>query len=162
MASLLAILLLLTIDQLSKALALRTLELGQTAWFYNDFAGIGISAYLNPLNSVGAKLPPEAFIALGFAAATVGVVLAFRPGRPLRRAAGVFAAAGALGNSLDRIRFGAVVDWVGPGWIWNFEIPAVANVADFYLFAAVCLLLLSRPWLPRRQTSELQSLGETR
>lgn len=50
---------------------------------------------------------------------------------------------GALGNLVDRIRFGAVADFIHwhIGKLWAF--PAIFNVADIFITFGVCLYLIN-------------------
>lgn len=49
---------------------------------------------------------------------------------------------GAIGNIIDRLRFGAVVDFIYvPVYIFNYHFPAF-NVADSAITVGVCLLIL--------------------
>ena len=47
--------------------------------------------------------------------------------------------AGAIGNAIDRIYFGGVIDFIDI-YIYNFHWPAF-NFADIFIFIGVCLLL---------------------
>ncbi len=55
---------------------------------------------------------------------------------------------GALGNIIDRVRFGYVVDFIDLRW-WP-----VFNVADSAITIGVCLLLLRILWHERRQHAD--------
>lgn len=50
---------------------------------------------------------------------------------------------GALGNLFDRIRFGAVADFIQwhIGGLWTF--PAIFNIADVFITFGVCLYLIN-------------------
>ena len=50
---------------------------------------------------------------------------------------------GALGNLIDRIRFGAVVDFIQwhIGGLWTF--PAIFNIGDMFITFGVCLYLIN-------------------
>ncbi len=54
-----------------------------------------------------------------------------------------FIIGGALGNLLDRIRFGAVADFIQwhIGGLWTF--PAIFNVGDIFITFGVCLYLIN-------------------
>ena len=73
----------------------------------------------------------------------VAVVLAVwvrRATRPLFAIAVGLVVGGAIGNAIDRIRFGSVVDFVDVSRIGFF--PWVFNVADSAITVGICLLLL--------------------
>ena len=74
-----------------------------------------------------------------FAVAAVLVVWARRVGRPLIAGALGLIIGGAVGNAIDRIRFGAVVDFLD---FSQAMFPWVFNVADSAITVGVVLLLL--------------------
>jgi signal peptidase II len=82
-----------------------------------------------------------AFIAFALAASVVLSVLIVRnPGKTLFRSGLALVLGGALGNVVDRIRFGHVVDFVdfhAMGWHW----PAF-NVADSAITVGAAILIL--------------------
>ncbi|HEY2752068.1 signal peptidase II [Phenylobacterium sp.] len=72
----------------------------------------------------------------------VSIVLAAwvrRSGRPLFAVAVGLVMGGAIGNVIDRIRFGAVADFVD---VSRLHFPWVFNVADSAITVGICLLLL--------------------
>ena len=54
-----------------------------------------------------------------------------------------FIIGGALGNLVDRLRFGAVADFIQwhIGGLWTF--PAIFNVGDVFITFGVCLYLIN-------------------
>lgn len=54
-----------------------------------------------------------------------------------------FIIGGALGNLVDRIRFGAVADFIQwhIGGLWTF--PAIFNIGDIFITLGVCLYLIN-------------------
>ena len=79
-----------------------------------------------------------------------------RPAQRLRRAAYAVIAGGALGNLIDRIRDGAVTDFVR--WRVHDHMWPIFNVADAALLAGVALLLVD-PIFSRR--AEARRMLET-
>ena len=81
------------------------------------------------------------FSAVAVAASVVFVALIWRPqtGRPQRLAFGLLLG-GALGNLLDRLARGAVVDWIDVRW-QSFYWPAF-NVADIAITLGAVLILV--------------------
>jgi signal peptidase II len=81
------------------------------------------------------------FVAFSLAAAVIVSVLLFRsPGRPVFCAGLALILGGALGNVIDRLRFGQVVDFLdfhALGWHW----PAF-NFADSAITVGAVLLIL--------------------
>jgi signal peptidase II len=73
----------------------------------------------------------------------IGVMAArSRPDQRLRRVALAVIAGGALGNLIDRVRDGAVTDFVR--WRLHAHLWPIFNVADAALLAGVVLLLVER------------------
>ncbi len=81
------------------------------------------------------------FVVFSLVAAVIVSVLLFRsPGRPMFYAGLALILGGALGNVIDRLRFGQVVDFLdfhAIGWHW----PAF-NVADSAITVGAALLIL--------------------
>jgi signal peptidase II len=83
------------------------------------------------------------FFLLVNAAAVVGLTIAaLRMGRyhPFYRVSFAFIAAGALGNLIDRLRFGAVIDFLD-FYLGRYHWPAF-NVADSAICVGVTILFL--------------------
>lgn len=134
----------LAADQATKALVVRSIPAGEsvpvTTWFT-------LTHWLNPGGLFGVlnQLPGPAGFALFLVLPLAGVgFLAYLFAKATRRLDLVLLAAilgGALGNLVDRLRFGAVVDFLyfhlprGPGW------PSF-NVADAVLSTGIITLLV--------------------
>ncbi len=148
--ALLAAALVLLIDQASKFWILEVLRLDvagrievlppflvfSMAW--NDGINFG-------LLSGGADARRWVLIAIAFSLAAFFIHWSGRPGRtlPVRVAAGVLAG-GAIGNCIDRVRFGAVADFLNMSCC-GIRNPFSFNVADIAVFAGVAgILLLNR------------------
>jgi len=129
-------------DQATKALVRSSLGYGELvpvtpffnlAHYYNRGAAFGMFAS----SSANTLL-----LAFGIAAIAVLSVLLLRVGRDRWSAAALAAIlGGAAGNVIDRVRFGAVVDWLdfyAGAWHW----PAF-NLADAALSAGVAIFLLA-------------------
>ena len=133
-------------DQVSKAVAVAMAAGASGAFALHDpsfNAGLLLGLHFNPaaVAGFGSGLPQAVFVVVGLAMAAVGVLyFGFAEDRA-RVLFGALLLAGALGNSLDRIHYGAVVDWLGPAWIGPIEIPLVANIADTVLIVACALML---------------------
>jgi signal peptidase II len=140
------------LDQVTKALALLGLVPGIPVPLIDGL--LALTLVLNPGLAFGllAGLPPRwrwLIVALSLAALLVLVRVAVRlltPGAPLDRLAVSLMFGGAVGNLIDRARFGAVVDFIDVyyrDWHW----PAF-NVADSAITVGVVVLalrLLARP-----------------
>jgi signal peptidase II len=98
------------------------------------------------------------FVAIGLIA--VGFTLwLFRAERSLTAVALAMVVGGAVGNLIDRGRFGAVVDFLnfgGPwfGWKigdWNVGFPWIFNVADASISVGAAILLLDQVLVSRKR-----------
>lgn len=145
---------LLALDQATKELVLRAFaEGGQIVVtpFLNLVLVWNPGVSFGMLASLGDSRPAL------LAAVTVAIALSlaiwlWREERPLVRAALVAVLAGAAGNLIDRLRFGAVVDFLDlhlAGYHW----PAF-NVADSAIVIGAGLLLLDGLVLRRRPAPE--------
>lgn len=149
------ILVILALDQASKEIVLRTLERPMRVTGFFDLVLVwnrGVS--FGMLNSLGAYGP---WLLTGFAvivalALAVWLVRAENLGQRLALSLVI---AGALGNAIDRVRFGAVVDFISlhaGGYYW----PAF-NVADSAICIGAGLLLIDSLRRSPRQSSEQPS-----
>lgn len=136
----------LLLDQLAKAAVVRSLPLHASVPVIEGF--FNLTHVLNPGGAFGlmAGLSPglRSLVFLLVSALSVGLILYFYhttpPGRPWLAAGFALILGGAIGNLIDRLRVGAVVDfldfYVG-SWHW----PAF-NVADSAITAGVGIFVL--------------------
>jgi signal peptidase II len=133
----------LGLDQATKAWIIATIPQGQdrpvSTWFT-------LTHWMNPGSLFGflSYIPPKAALTVFLVLPTAGIVfLGYLFAKAQRRLELVLLAAilgGAVGNIVDRLRFGAVVDFLyfhlpdGPGW------PSF-NVADACLSTGIVALL---------------------
>ena len=134
----------LSLDQLTKHWTLASL--GAVGARIELAGPINLTLVLNRSNAFGLiPLYGEgsrwALAALGVAAAVILLWCALRrPTSPLNALGLAFICAGALGNALDRLQFGAVVDLFDAsklGFVWVF------NVADVSIDLGVALILVA-------------------
>ena len=145
-------LLVLVLDQLSKAAVLQALDpyqaLSVTPFFdlvlvwnrgvsFGMFAGAGDHG-------------PWLLMALAAAIATFLVIWLSRETRPVTRVALWLVLAGAVGNTIDRVRFGAVVDFLD-FHLYGHHWPAF-NVADSAIVVGAGLILLDSLVLSQAKT----------
>jgi signal peptidase II len=130
-------------DQLSKWLVLARFVPGERmelTGFFNLVLVFNKGAAFSFLaDAAGWQTPVLVAFALG-AAVLVSVLLVRSPGRGLFCAGLALILGGALGNVIDRLRFGHVVDFLdlhAAGWHW----PAF-NVADSAITVGAVLLIL--------------------
>jgi signal peptidase II len=146
------------LDQLTKAVVLERLVLGVPVTVIDGF--LSLTLVLNPGLAFGllGGLPQTwrwLVAALSLVALLVLARVALRvlpAGGPTGRAAIGLIFGGAVGNLIDRARFGAVVDFVDVhwrGWHW----PAF-NVADSAITVGVVLLALRLLLEPRPASEE--------
>ena len=133
----------IALDQLTKALVLARFAPGERVeltGFLNLVLVFNKGAAFSLLaDAPGWQTPVLAAIAL-VAAAIVGALLARNAQKRLLSAGLMLILAGALGNLIDRLRFGHVVDFVdlhALGWHW----PAF-NVADSGITVGAVILIL--------------------
>ena len=130
-------------DQASKALVLARFARGErleVAAFFNLVLVYNQGAAFSFLSEAGGwQRPLLVAFALG-AAAIVSVLIVRRPRERLLCSGLALILGGALGNVIDRLRFGQVVDFLdfhAGGWHW----PAF-NVADSAITVGAVLLIL--------------------
>ena len=133
----------LILDQATKAWIIATIPQGQdrpvASWFT-------LTHWMNPGSLFGflSNIPPKAALAVFLVLPTAGIIflgyLFVKAQRRLELALLAAIMGGAVGNVVDRLRFGAVVDFLyfhlpdGPGW------PSF-NVADACLSTGIVALL---------------------
>jgi signal peptidase II len=143
MIALLVVAVVFSLDQLSKQWALTALQQAGTTVVLPG--PVDLTLVFNRSNAFGlapvsGELTRWGLAALNLAVAGVLAWVAVR--RSMSRASTVgvaFVIAGAIGNALDRIRFGAVIDFFNAskfGFVWIF------NVADSSIDVGIGLLLL--------------------
>ena len=131
---------LLFLDQLSKSWALGQLAGGETLPLLPPYVQLTL---VENRGMVFGLLPDWGEALTVLALVVVGWLLLAYPrlaARPLERLGAVLVLSGALGNALDRLRYGFVVDFVHlewPGLLAN-----VSNFADHALVLGALLLVL--------------------
>ena len=150
----------LGLDQLSKHWALAALrQAGSTVVVPGP---VDLTLVFNRSNAFGlvpvsGELTRWGLAALNLVVAAILVGVVVR--RPISRVSTVglaFIIAGAIGNALDRIRFGAVIDFFDAsklGFVWVF------NVADSSIDVGIGLLLLSA-LLTRPGSDQLRRIAD--
>ncbi|MDB5434550.1 MAG: lspA [Phenylobacterium sp.] len=150
-------------DQATKAWILTGLDLPQLATL--KVAGpFYLTMVWNPGVSFGFlqaqhDLVRWALAAFSIAVAIILAVWVRRSERPLFAKEVVIVMGGAVGNVIDRIRFGAVADFVD---VSRLHFPWVFNLADSAITIGICLLLLDMLRQDSRERSErtAKTMGE--
>ena len=142
----------LVVDQITKWLALGAVDPYQpieVTSFFNLVLVWNRGVSFGMLNSLGDH-GPWLLMALAAAIATFLVVWLCRETRPVTRAALWLVLAGAVGNTIDRVRFGAVVDFLD-FHLYGHHWPAF-NVADSAIVIGAGLILLDSLVLSQTKT----------
>lgn len=116
------------LDQATKALALSSLVPGEPV---NVFFGLDLGLSRNTGIAFGALAGASDALIVVLVAVAVGVLLAFftiRAARPLLWLPVGMVLGGALGNTIDRARTGAVIDFIDPSFWPAFNLADAAIV----------------------------------
>ena len=130
-------------DQVTKALVLARFSLGERVEltsFFNMVLVYNKGAAFSFLSNAGGWQTPALVVFALVAIGIVGVFIVRSPGRTMLLSGLALILGGALGNLIDRLRFGQVVDFLdfhAAGWHW----PAF-NVADSAITVGAALLIL--------------------
>ncbi len=139
-------------DQLTKAAALSKLSLGQPIAIVPGFKltlGFNEGSSFGMLSGVMAG-KPLLMAALTGALTLVFAVMALRARHPFERAGFALVVGGAFGNIIDRLRQGAVTDFLDVYWRdWHWPTFNVADIA--ITLGAVCILAASLPSRRRKE-----------
>ena len=135
-----AIVLLIGIDQAVKIFVDKHMFMGDTIPLIGDF--FHITYVQNRGIAFGIFQGKVDVISIATIAAILGIIIYFlknvKKSNLFERMAYVFIISGAIGNMVDRLLRGYVVDMIDFRGIWSF----VFNIADVYINLGVILLLL--------------------
>lgn len=141
-----------TADQLTKAAALSLLSQGTAVPVLPSFnltLGFNEGASFGMMGGIMAG-KPLLMAALTGALTVVFCVMAFRAQHPFERAGFALVVGGALGNIIDRLRQGAVTDFLDFYWRdWHWPTFNVADIA--ITLGAVLILAASLPLRRRKE-----------
>ena len=154
------------VDQVSKFLVEYLIEPGRSIRVLGDF--VILTHQLNPAGAMSIRLGPPVFylIVTAVVAGFLAYTLVRRPLTPPTRVALLLVLGGAVGNMIDRLRLGAVIDFIDVEF-FDFSLPAihwgpiqvpgdvmtrwpVFNVADACVTCGIALLVLATLFLDRR------------
>jgi signal peptidase II len=143
----------IALDQWTKWLIVMAMRLGESHWVLPVFDIVRAhnrGAAFSFLNGSSSNVPRWLFSILAIGVSTVLLVWLKRLPRQAQLLAGAlaFILGGALGNLIDRLRRGFVVDFIQVHWQQHY-FPAF-NVADSAITVGACLLLLDT-WLTGRR-----------
>jgi signal peptidase II len=137
----------ISLDQLTKFLILEKFHLGQTSPVICDFfnityvqnrgAAFGILSQANPAFRV-----PFFIVVPMVALFSIAYVFKRIPSKDIKLSTSLsLVIAGAVGNLIDRVTLGFVVDFLDFHWRWGYHFPAF-NVADSAICIGVGILML--------------------
>jgi signal peptidase II len=139
-------------DQLTKAAALSLLSQGTAVPVlpgFNLALGFNTGASFGMLGGIMTG-KPLLMAALTGALTIAFAVMAFRAQHPLERAGFALVVGGALGNIIDRLRQGAVTDFLDLYWRdWHWPTFNVADIA--ITLGAVLIIAASLPFRRRKE-----------
>jgi len=146
--------LIVPLDQFSKLYIDGTMELHQSytviEHFFNICYVLNTGAAFGILAESSLRVPLLSGVAL-LAAAVILWIFRHIDGRKLQRVALALVFSGAVGNLIDRIRLGAVIDFLDVHW-YQHHWPAF-NIADSAITIGVALLLIDL-WCEERQRKD--------
>ena len=136
--------LLILADQSSKVLV-------SNIMLENQFSSISIFSFLDivfvrntgisfGLFSEGGSFNRYFFSIVSLSIGSMLILITFFINKKILRYAFIFISAGAIGNGLDRVYFGGVIDFID-FFIYNFHWPAF-NLADIFITTGVFFLIL--------------------
>ena len=132
--------LLVLIDQIVKILVERHMFFGDTISIIDGF--LHLTYVQNRGIAFGILQGKVDIISIATVIAIIGIIVYFfknvKKSNLFEKAAYVFIISGAVGNMIDRLTRGYVVDMIDFRGIWSF----VFNIADVYINLGVILLLL--------------------
>jgi signal peptidase II len=146
----------LIVDQVTKSLVVNNLRLGDTLQPIPALSPVFQITYSQNSGAAFGILPQTGDLFLVIAVLVVIAMLFFYPRVPdengLTRAAMGLVCGGALGNALDRIEYGAVIDFI------LYRIPNVisnvSNLADHAIVLGVLLILYDSWRTDRRKAAQ--------
>lgn len=146
-------LIVIVIDQLTKNYILAAFEYGESIDVVNNFFNItyvrNYGAAFGMLSKIEPKFRDLFFLLMPpFAMTVIFMMLKTSPANEsIRKLALSAVFAGALGNYIDRLRFGYVVDFLDFHWYQHYSWPAF-NVADMSIVCGVTVLILLEIFSP--------------
>lgn len=146
-------------DQISKIIVELTIRPGEPVRVFGEF--LMLTYQLNPAGAMSIRLGPPAFylVVTLVVASFLVYLLVTKPLHRISRWALTLVLAGAVGNMIDRVRVGAVIDFIDVEF-FDFSLPAVNwgpiqvpgdvmtrwpvfNIADAAVSVGIVLLLIS-------------------
>lgn len=137
MRFILAVLTIFVLDQGIKWLVIRYMEIGQSIPLVDNV--FHLTYVQNPGAAFGMLPYKTVFFVVVTVLVVAGIALYYRkipPDRRWLRAGLILQVGGALGNMVDRLRFGRVIDYL------DFRVWPVFNLADIAIVTGVGLLIL--------------------
>jgi signal peptidase II len=157
----------LALDQITKVCVIRYLVNGETIQVIGQF--FQLKLIYNTGGALGTELGSSAFylvssfLILGF---VIYFIMAYRQIKPMSYPLAAIAG-GAIGNIIDRLRLGKVVDFLDVDFfdisILGFDIERwwVFNVADSAITVGIIILLIYIIFFSKKHMAKLKSDSET-
>ena len=147
--------LVIALDQLTKQLITRTMEIGDSNPIINNF--LYITYHRNSGAAFGIL---QGHMLLFYVVTTVAVIgiliwlskLDIKKNRVLAISLALILG-GAIGNFIDRVMYQAVIDFIQTIW-WGYHFP-IFNLADSVLVCGVILMMIDILFLDRNRSKEL-------
>jgi signal peptidase II len=151
--------LVLLVDQVSKHLVMVRLAEGQSWDIVPWLAPVFRITHVTNMGAVFGLLPQWSDFFIVVAAIVIVAIIIYHrqvpDGQWLMRAALGLQLGGAMGNLVDRLRRGSVVDFIDLNF-WPLHEWPVFNLADASIVTGVALLALLMLWEQRRERDEQQ------
>ena len=147
--------LVITLDQLTKMLITRTMQIGESSPIINNF--LYITYHRNSGAAFGILQGQMLVFYVVTAVAVIGILiwlskLNMKKNRILAISLALILG-GALGNFIDRVMYQSVIDFIHTVW-WGHNFP-IFNVADIALVCGGILMLLDFLILDRKKSKDL-------
>ena len=145
----------IALDQLTKQLITRTMEIGDSNPIINNF--LYITYHRNTGAAFGILQGQMLLFYVITTVAVIGIIIWLRKLNIKKNRVLAIALAlilgGALGNFIDRVMYQAVIDFIQTVW-WGYHFP-IFNVADTMLVLGVILMIVDIFILDRTRSKDL-------
>ena len=135
-------LIVLLIDIISKLVVSHSLYLGESVKIINNFLNI---TYVKNTGAAWSILADKSFVVVFISAVIIMVIIGYiyrhKPNVLLEKIAYSLVLGGAIGNFIDRIFYGYVIDFIDVS-IFGYDYP-IFNLADCFIVIGVVLIVIA-------------------